>query len=410
MRQFYLALAAGTFVLLLALGQVVLLRVLNTIWWRKKVLKRLSLGLFFFTLAVTISWAAVAYFKISTTLTYICATATSLAAVLSFALLVSLPFSGVLNTIEYWITRLRAKRAPQPVDEPGSRQRRLVLQSAAAFFPVSAVALGSGGLTKAFSGVEVKEIPFYFEDLPPALDGFRIFHISDSHLGPYVDNGNIEALMTTAEPMKPDLMLVSGDIADDLTMLPDCIKLFEQLKAPYGSFASMGNHDYYRGAPQVIAQFDKSSVPMLINRGVTLKVGDAELFVGGADDPRRMGEPVDDFLRDTVDKTLAGASSDSFKIIMSHRPSGFDQTAARGVDLTLAGHTHGCQIGFMGEPIFNEWGGERYVWGKYRIGKSQLYTSSGVGHWFPFRLGCPTEAPVIVLKRGKDPKGGASAV
>lgn len=404
MRQFYLALGAGTFVLLLSLGQVLFLRVLNTIWWRHRVIKRISLSLMWFALLTAGLWALVVYFRISTALTYAFATLTSIAAVLNFALLVSLPFSGILNTIEYWIAKIQArKRAARDADAPENPQRRMVLQGAAAFFPLSAVALGSGGMTKAFLAVDVREIPFFYEDLPPELDGFRIFHFSDSHLGPYVDNSNVEALMESAEPFKPHLTLISGDIADDLSMLPDCIKLIEQLKSPYGAYASMGNHDYYRGAAEVISSFERSSIPMLIDNGAAIRVGAAQIYVGGVDDPRRMGEPVDDFLRGSVERTLRAAPEKSFKILMSHRPSGFDHTAERGVALTLAGHTHGCQVGFMGKPIFNQWGGERYVWGKYQIGKSQLYTSSGVGHWFPFRLGCPTEAPIIVLRKGKDP-------
>lgn len=404
MRQFYLALAAGAFVLILALLQVLMMRVLNFVWWKNRTLKRISLGLLLFAFLSAITWAGFVYFRISSTMNYVLATTTAVSAVINFALLVSLPFSGVINTASHFITKYRTKRGVENEDAPQSRKRRLVLQSAAAAFPFSAVALGSGGLTKSFTGVDVREIPFYYEDLPDDLDGFRIFHVSDSHLGPYVDNDDIEALMLRAEPFKPDLLLYSGDIADDLDMLPGCIKLIEQLKTPYGSYASMGNHDYYRGAPQVIAEFDKSSVPMLINRGVNIKVKGTELFIGGADDPRRMGVPIHDFLEDTVRKTLDQASNNVFKVIMSHRPSGFDITAKYNVDLTLSGHTHGCQIGFMGQPIFNEWGGESYVWGHYKIGRSQLYTSSGVGHWFPFRLGCPTEAPIIVLKKGKDPK------
>lgn len=404
MRQLYLALGAGAFVLILALGQVLFMRVLNTIWWRNRIWKRVSLGLLLFAFLSAAIWALLVYLKFSTALIYVFAMFTSAAAVLNFALLVSLPFSGVINTITLFVNKWKAKRGHVISDEPRSRQRRLVLQGAAALFPVSAVALGSGGMTKAFSGVDVREIPFYYEDLPPELDGFKIFHVSDSHLGPYVDNDDIEALMLKAEPFKPDILLYSGDVADDLDMLPDCIKLVEQLKAKYGAYASMGNHDYYRGAPQVIAEFDKSSMPMLINRGVGIKVGNADLYIGGADDPRRMGETYEDFLRDSFDRALEQSNNGSFKIVMSHRPSGFDVAAERGVQLTLAGHTHGCQIGFMGGPIFNEWGGERYVWGHYKKGNSQLYTTSGVGHWFPFRLGCPTEAPIIVLRRGKDPE------
>ena len=210
-------------------------------------------------------------------------------------------------------------------------------------------------------------------------------------------------MMLEAEPFKPDLLLFSGDIADDLRMLPGCIKLVEGLKAKYGAYASMGNHDYYRGAPQVKAAFAKSTVPMLIDEGTNIKIGNAEVFVGGADDPRTMRGPSWEFLKRTVDDTLTHAHSDAFKIIMSHRPNGFNFSAENGVELTLAGHTHGCQIGFMGKPVFTEWGGEYYVWGHYRIGKSRLYTTSGVGHWFPFRLGCPTEAPIIVLRKGTDP-------
>jgi predicted MPP superfamily phosphohydrolase len=88
-----------------------------------------------------------------------------------------------------------------------------------------------------------------------------------------------------------------------------------------------------------------------------------------------------------------------FKILMSHRPDAFDYAASQGINLTLAGHTHGGQIGFMGRSLFDSYWADRYLWGEYRQGRSALYTSSGVGHWFPFRLGCPPEAPIIELRR-----------
>ena len=183
------------------------MRVLNTIWWRTKIWKRISLGLLLFAFLSAAIWALLVYLKFSTTLIYVFAMFTSAAAVLNFALLVSLPFSGVINTITLFVNKWKAKRGRAISDEPRSRQRRLVLQGAAAMFPVGAVALGSGGMTKAFSGVDVREIPFYYEDLPPELDGFKIFHVSDSHLGPYVDNVDLEALMLKAEPFKPDILL-----------------------------------------------------------------------------------------------------------------------------------------------------------------------------------------------------------
>jgi predicted MPP superfamily phosphohydrolase len=85
--------------------------------------------------------------------------------------------------------------------------------------------------------------------------------------------------------------------------------------------------------------------------------------------------------------------------MLSHRPAAFDAAAENGVDLTLAGHTHGAQVGLFGRSLLEPLWPEARLWGHYRQGVSQLYTSSGVGHWFPFRLGCPSEAPVIELRR-----------
>ena len=105
---------------------------------------------------------------------------------------------------------------------------------------------------------------------------------------------------------------------------------------------------------------------------------------------------------------MNGAPADGFTILMSHRPEGLNAAAALGIPLTLAGHTHGGQFGWFGRSIFEPWLPHRYLWGKYQKDQSQLYTSAGVGHWFPFRLGCPPEAPIIVLKRG-NPEADESA-
>ena len=96
---------------------------------------------------------------------------------------------------------------------------------------------------------------------------------------------------------------------------------------------------------------------------------------------------------------MQDAPSDAFKVLMSHRAKALDFADRFNVDLILAGHTHGGQIGFNRRSVFENFlANEPYLWGKYKKGKTQLYTSSGVGHWFPFRIGCPAEAPIIVLK------------
>src|SRR6185295_20296414 len=101
--------------------------------------------------------------------------------------------------------------------------------------------------------------------------------------------------------------------------------------------------------------------------------------------------------------------ADAFRLLMCHRPNGFPAAADAGFHLTLSGHTHGAQIGIGGKSALEVLGGggERYPWGSYERDGKRLYTTSGFGHWFPFRLGCPTEAPLIVLARGdngRDPR------
>jgi uncharacterized protein len=146
--------------------------------------------------------------------------------------------------------------------------------------------------------------------------------------------------------------------------------------------------------------YDRSHVPMLIEGGHTIDVGGQRIRLSGADDPRFLGRQSADFFARTVDAALDGAPSDAFHILLSHRPEGFAAAKKNGVQLTLAGHTHGAQIGIGGRSILEPLLPDKYFWGPYQEGGSRLYTSSGAGHWFPFRLGCPREAPVLKLVRG----------
>jgi hypothetical protein len=218
-------------------------------------------------------------------------------------------------------------------------------------------------------------------------------------LGHYADLKHLAETMANVAAFRPDLTLVTGDLSDDLNELPPALKLIYDLKPPQGTLASLGNHEYFRGIQQVRKLFDQSPVPLLVNSSVVLNVSGQRLFIGGIDDPRRMGVKNDDFFKRTIDETLTPVVSGDTVVLMSHRPDAFDYAASKSVHLTLAGHTHGGQIGFMGRSIFETASSDSYLWGEYSLGRSRLYTSAGAGHWFPFRLGCPAEAPVIELKR-----------
>jgi predicted MPP superfamily phosphohydrolase len=96
-----------------------------------------------------------------------------------------------------------------------------------------------------------------------------------------------------------------------------------------------------------------------------------------------------------LDEVLPQVPPGQFHILLSHHPDAFEQASARQVPVTLSGHTHGGQVSIFGfAPVDLV---VRYSRGIYQEGPSRLYVTTGLGHWFPFRLNCPTELPVIEL-------------
>lgn len=317
--------------------------------------------------------------------------------------LVSLPFAIGLLLLH---ARGGVSRHSHPPQEGNSEHnasnmsRREFLRTVAAAMPLLSTASGLSGMARSFEAVRLPVFHLQFANLPAALQGLKICQLSDMHLGYFRGVRDMERLFERVAMQRPDLVLVTGDIADDLTLLPDTLRLLEALPAPLGVYASLGNHEYYRGIQNVRKHFDASAIPLLCNEGLALSVQNATLFIGGADDPSRSRDTdFSIFFPQTTEAALREASSDAFKILMSHRPQSFYTAVELGAQLTLAGHTHGMQIGYNGRSLFELNGSEKLLWGHYQRGASQLYTTSGVGHWFPFRLGCPPEAPMMVLER-----------
>jgi predicted MPP superfamily phosphohydrolase len=209
----------------------------------------------------------------------------------------------------------------------------------------------------------------------------------------------VAEVLQKAKSFQPHVILATGDLCDRLSVYGDVLKLLDEFNAPLGAYASLGNHEYYRGIRDVLRIYEKGPVPLLINRGISVKYNGHEIYFAGADDPRMLrGDPML-FLQQSIDKAMDGAPVGPLSILMSHRPRGLVHAADLGVSLVLAGHTHGGQLGLGQRSVFDAVLEEQYLWGLYRRRRTVLYTSSGMGHWFPFRLGCPAEAPILELTR-----------
>nr|MBN2277610.1 metallophosphoesterase [candidate division Zixibacteria bacterium] len=397
MRLFWLSLFSISVLAFFAIVDLIILKYLNKSWWNNRLIRRAIIIMPFWGIIGVAIWSGG---RLTDLLLWTGIGSTLAITMLVFlmGLAVTLPLSGIINSLLLRMEgRSRKKTATKLVDS----NRRRVLKGLAAALPLAGMSAGGSGVIHAYGKTEIPRIAMKFKNLPPQMEGFKILHLSDSHLGIYKNLDDLEEILVKAEKYSPDLLLYTGDIADDLTILSDVLKLVDGLKTRFGKYASLGNHEYYRGIRDVIEIFDHSPIPLLRSSGVGINIDGATAYISGADDPRYMGKDNRDFLYQTIEEAVSGAPSDSFKILMSHRPEGFDPAADLKIDLTLSGHTHGGQVGYAGQSFWTSFMPERYLWGKYTREGGQMYLTSGIGHWFPFRLGCPTEAPLIVLTSDK---------
>ncbi|HSO33843.1 MAG TPA: metallophosphoesterase [Labilithrix sp.] len=330
-----------------------------------------------------------------------------------------LPLSAVLDRGLMFATRPRGPLAPGgDFDASAAATRKIsrrgMIRAGAASLPALAAATGASGFASAEAGPRMPTVTMRYEGLHPDLEGFRILHLSDLHLGACRGLEDLEkALAAAFAAQRPDLIVVTGDVADDASLIPGAMELVTRAAAKYGALASLGNHEYLHGITNTRPHFEASRVPLLVSSGRTLNVGGARLFVGGADDPVHIGGDIAKMLAPSIEQAAAHAPAHAdFRLLLCHRPEGLAPAAANGFDLTLAGHTHGGQVGVFGRSLLEYLRPGTSWWGTYQRARpasrsarrsalsrspSRLYTTSGFGHWFPFRLGCPTEMPVIVL-------------
>jgi predicted MPP superfamily phosphohydrolase len=184
-----------------------------------------------------------------------------------------------------------------------------------------------------------------------SLEGLRIAQISDIHIGQNIDREQLERFVARVNQLAPDIVCITGDIADSPAAdLERFFPVLGGLRAPYGVFAVLGNHDHFAGAARIedgLRRF--TSFTVLRDARWTIDLDGTRLHVIGLDDRGR------DWARGLgwvpyLDTVLATLPVHEPVVLLSHRPDVFPHAAVRGVALTLAGHTHGGQIGV---PWFN---------------------------------------------------------
>jgi len=270
------------------------------------------------------------------------------------------------------------------------------------------------GIIQGRYNYKVLKYQLAFKDLPDAFDGFTITQISDIHSGSFTNKEKIQYGVDMINEQESDLLLFTGDIVNNkASEMDDWLDMFSALKAPYGKYAILGNHDYaeyIRGISEEEKeqQFEeiknihpKIGFDLLCNENRYIEKEDQKIALIGVENWGKNFKQAGD-----LSKASQGISKEDFKILMSHDPSHWDaevKQADLNYHLTLSGHTHGLQMGIE-IPGWIKWSPSKYVYrqwaGLYEEYGRYINVNRGFGyHAFPGRVGIWPEITVIELKK-----------
>src|ERR1044071_7083635 len=121
--------------------------------------------------------------------------------------------------------------------------------------------------------------------LPQAFDGFRVVQLSDIHHGPFSSRDQIERAVDTANRLQPDIIALTGDyISKERQYAAGCAEMMGRLKAKYGVYAVLGNHDHWTDAALITDLFRAEGITVLINEGIHFEKNGASFWLAGVDD------------------------------------------------------------------------------------------------------------------------------
>ena len=254
-------------------------------------------------------------------------------------------------------------------------------------------------------------------NLPPELDGLRIAQLSDIHIGDYMPPHEIARAVAMANELNPDISFVTGDFVSSVgDPLDVCIGELAKLRAPLGVWGCNGNHEIYAGVEDEAERlFQHHGMRLLRARSEVIEHKGGRFNLIGVDyqrDHMVSGERTGPMLAEIEHLVRR----DMPNVLLSHNPNSFHRASELGIELSLAGHTHGGQVKV--EIVDHSVTPARlispFVAGLYRLpmgadrsrlaangsGKAALYVNRGLGTFgFPVRIGVPPEITLLTLRR-----------
>jgi uncharacterized protein len=282
---------------------------------------------------------------------------------------------------------------PDPADPSAAdgQSRRLFLARAVAITAgVASVGLVGSGVGSALGMPQLKRIQIPLARLPRAADGMRIALVSDIHLGPLNGIDWSRRIVEMINGLDADLVAMVGDMVDgSVEELGTAAAPLGNLRSRLGTFFVTGNHEYYSGHEEWIAEVARLGMRPLRNARVELPGG---LDIAGVNDGtgQGFGDGPD------MGRAMAGRDPSRAVVLLAHQPIQAHDAADHGVDLQLSGHTHGGQM--VPFNLVVRAAQQPVVSGLGEVDGMPVYVTNGAGFWGPpVRVGAPPDVALVEL-------------
>lgn len=281
-----------------------------------------------------------------------------------------------------------------------SPERRLFLRRSlnAGTLGLTGTALGFG-VAGAIRRAAVERVSIPINNLPAALDGYKIAQISDTHISAIVRRPEMRAVVDLVNGLGADLIALTGDLVDGyVEHRRDDVAPIADLSAPDGVYFVTGNHEYYWDLEGWLGEVKRHGLTVLENEHRVIERGGSKLVVAGVPDISLNGSRFSGLGKSDPIGSLENAPDDAaVKVLLAHQPRSCFEAEKAGFDFQMCGHTHGGQI-FPWTLLIHFF--HPFVRGLGKLNNMFVYVNPGSIYWGPpLRLGSPSEVTLFTLTR-----------